>query len=503
LSPAKYKEQFPEGKAISVSDADIGEHWDEYQPEVVIIAERYYRKSKDVLVGQLSNGEVVEINEDFEKTKDERARQGVTLVKEKKVKDFKWYHCTFDGGGILTDERETVFKSNPVVTVYGNHELLGQNSKITYSGITLKEMDAQRVHNYAKSREIEEGALAPRAKWWMTKAQAKGHTDQISRMNISSDPVQFYNPDGEAPPPQYSGGPQVNPHLATIGNQMANDIKEQANVFSGMQGQFAGRQSEDAIRMQIDRGTAATRKWVNATVSGITRVCEILVETIPVTYDTKRQFIITGMDGTESEVVLNDETLDEQTGQMVKNNNLNAGKYRVSCDAGPAFTNRLEAGLNSLLQYAAIDPSIVQQGGDIMLKAIDAPLVGKIAERKRAMLLQQGMIPVDQMTEEEQMMMQQKAQQPPQPDPNVLASQALMIEALTAQQKEQREQAMAAAKIQNEQAKLQIDGFKAQTDRMDTQIDAAEAGATIDNKRIDSMGKQLDNLQKTKTVMNS
>jgi hypothetical protein len=48
----------------------------------------------------------------------------------------------------------------------------------------------------------------------------------------------------------------------------------------------------------------------------------------------------------------------------------------------------------------------------------------------------------------------------------------------------------------NNQQKNQIDTFRAQTDRMDTQIDAQEANATINNKNIDSVGKQIDNRQK-------
>ena len=49
---------------------------------------------------------------------------------------------------------------------------------------------------------------------------------------------------------------------------------------------------------------------------------------------------------------------------------------------------------------------------------------------------------------------------------------------------------------QNEQVKRMIDEFKAATDRMNTQIDAQEAGATINYKRVDTMGKELDNAAK-------
>ena len=403
----------------------------------------------------------------------------------KKITDFKWYHCAFDGGGILEPERLTVFKSCPVVTVYGNHELMGSSSKLTYSGITLKEMDAQRVHNYAKSREIEEGALAPREKLMMTRAQAKGHENQLSKMNISSDPAQFYNADPLAPPPFKVPGAQINPNLAQLSNQMAMDIREQASVTDAMQGQMNGRESEEAVRMRIDRGTGATRKWVNAIVNGIQRVCELLIETIPVVYDTQRQFAIVGMDGTESMVTLNQEIYDQQSQRMIKINSLNAGKYKVVADAGPAFTNRLEAGLAAMLEYAAIDPSIVQQGGDLMLKAIDAPLVDKMAERKRAQMLQAGMIPFSQMNDEEKQQAQQMAQQPKEPDAMMIAAQA--------------EQAKAQADLMTAQTKqidAQIDQFNAETKRLEAMVKAQEAGVKIQDMQVSTQGKQIDNMNK-------
>lgn len=421
MSPDDYKSQFPEGKGISIDDSDLGENWEEYRPEVITFGERYYKKESTVEVCQLSNGEVVEKDDDFEKVVDEYAAQGVTVVREKKVKDFKIYHRFFDGGGMLSEERETVFKTNPVVTVYGNHELMGESSKITYSGITLKEMDYQRVFNYAKSREIEEGALAPRKKLVMTKKMAAGNEQQIGSLNVSADPVLFVNPDQEFPQGvQEIGGAQVNPNLANLSNDMAMGMQITGGTNNAMNGQYAARMSEEALRIQIDRGTGATRKWINSLANGIRRTCDILVQTIPSVYDTKRQFMILGQDGTEEMVMLNDEIYDNQTQTMVQVNTLNKGRYKVTCSAGPAFANRQEAGLAAMIEYAGIDPTIVQTGGDLMLKSINAPLVDEMAARKRMQLLQAGMIPQDQMTDEELAAQQQAAQQPQQEDPMVM-----------------------------------------------------------------------------------
>jgi len=496
ISLQEYKERWPDRQPVSVDDYDEDYTYSNHEPEVVVIAERYYKKKRLIEIAQMSNGEVFEVNDDFEKIVDEMAQSGITVVKTKKVDDFNWCYSLFDGNGIIEYEKPTPFKSNPIITVYGNYEHIGSNSKITYSGFVLKELDAQRVHNYAKSREIEEGALAPRSKWWMTKGQAKGNEDQIARMNISADPVQFYTPDGEVPPPFYQQVAQASPHLNTLGNQMAIDIKEQANVFSAMQGDFSGRMSEDTVRMQIDRGTAATRKWVNSIIDGIRRTCEVLVETIPVVYDTKRQFAITGIDGSEDMVVLNEEIYDQQTGQMVKKNDLNRGKYKVICDAGPAFANRQEAGLDALLKYAQVDPTVVQQAGDIMLKAIDAPMVDQVSERKRKQLLQAGQIPPEQMTDEERQQMAVMAQQPQAPSVEQILAQAEAMKAQNEQAKLQLTAQLETAKLQLKAQQQEVDKAKLQLQALQSarkqNLDEAQGVANIENTKADTMNKLAD-----------
>ena len=489
VTPEAYKEQFPEGNAVSIDDADLGEHYDQYRPEVIIFGERYYKKETTREVCQLSNGEIVEKDENFEKIVDEYKLQGITVVREKKVKDFKVYHRFFDGGGMLSKERETVFKTNPVVTVYGNFELLGENSKITYSGITLKEMDYQRVFNYAKSREIEEGALAPRKKLVMTKKMAAGNEKQIAALNVSADPVLFVNPDSEwTAGVQEIGGAQVNPNLANLANDMAVGMQVTGGTNNAMNGDFAGRMSEDALRLQIDRGTGGTRKWVNALVNGIKRTCEILVQTIPPVYDTKQQFMILGQDGTEEMVTLNDEVYDTQTQKMVRVNTLNKGRYKVFCDAGPAFANKMEAGLSAMLNYAAIDPSIVQTGGDLMLKSIDAPLMDEMAARKRAQILQAGGIPQEQMTDEELAAKQAAAQQPQPEDPVVML--------------ERMKEENINLSHQNKAKQLELDTAKAVTEAKG-KVAKLQSDILTNARKLEQSQEKIDNDAKDKFMKNA
>ena len=55
--------------------------------------------------------------------------------------------------------------------------------------------------------------------------------------------------------------------------------------------------------------------------------------------------------------------------------------------------------------------------------------------------------------------------------------------------------------MQGDQADNQIDSFNAETKRMETQIKAQEAGATIDRTSAQAMGEELDNQEKMADMM--
>lgn len=501
VSPAAYKKQFPKGSGISVDDADLGEHYDQYRPEVIVFGEKYYEKEVVVEVAQMSDGSVKEMNDEFLLVQDELAAQGITVQRTKKAKSKRIYHRFFDGGGMLSEERETVFRTMNIVTIYGNYELLGENSKINYYGMVQKLMDYQRVLNYAKSREIEEGALSPRQKTWMTKNQAKGHEKELASMNVNAAPVQFYNADGEAPPPYTQPPTQINPHLSTVGESMSIGIQKTSGINNAMNGDFAGRMSEEALKLQIERGTGGTRKWVNALENGIKRTCEILIDTIPHVYDTKRQFAITGNDGAEEMVTLNDEIYDQQTGQMVRVNTMNQGKYKVASSAGAAYRSKMEAGLAALLDYAAIDPTITATAGDLMVRSIDAPYMKEVADRKRAQLLQQGMIPFEQMTDEEKEQAQAQAQNQ-QPDAAMVMAQAEMMKGqadMLEQQNRQAEIQLEAGKInasaQEASHKLWLQSQKQEADIANTNADTIKKITEAEKTSGETFSNQLSDLQ--------
>jgi predicted phage gp36 major capsid-like protein len=108
-------------------------------------------------------------------------------------------------------------------------------------------------------------------------------------------------------------------------------------------------------------------------------------------------------------------------------------------------------------------------------------------------MMLQGLVEAE--TDEDKSFIESK-NQPDQPSAEMLLAVAEQGKADAAAAEVQRKAQADQLTALNNQQKQQIDSFRAQTDRMDTQIDAQEANATINNKNIDTIGKQIDNRQK-------
>jgi hypothetical protein len=501
----EYFAKWPEGSGQSVSDGrEINAYYD--KADVIIVGELLYYKERPRTLVQMSNGAVYTDDDKFQMVKDELAVLGVTELKRREKKEKVVCSRFFDASDFLDESKETVFDRFPVVPLFGNFKVF--ENKTLYQGAVEKLIDSQRVLNYSLSREIEEGALAPRAKYWMTKAQASGHEKQLATLNTNSDPVQFFNFDQAFPQvPMQQGGAQINPGLRTISEAMRQIIGQTAGMFAANMGDNPGLQSGVAIQSLQNKGDNGTIKYFKALEFAIAYTGKILVKAIPKVYDTERQVRLMYEDGTYEMGTLNQQVIDNQTGRLITMNDLSQGQYDVVCKAGPSFRNRQEETINALLEIAKVDPSILQVGGDLLLKNISTPVADQLAERKRAMMLAQGLIPEYQMTDEEKQAQAQKAQGQQAQDPNMVLAQAEMMkgqaEMLNAQNKQtelQLEMLKIQAQTEKNQTEAAINTFKAQTDRFQAETMAQERGAKVQITGIEATGKQLDNIRKTQEL---
>lgn len=482
----KYQERYPKAEIKDLNesqlDVDDGVQWDRYwyKPEGVTIGTYFYEKAEEVELALLDNGSVIELN----KTVAERLElEDRKVVKTRKDKKSVWYSRDFSQKEWLSEPKLLPWKSQPIITLYGNYDV--NENKRVYRGAILKLMDAQRVLNYAKSREIEESALAPRKKIMATRShfKSKENRAQLARMNTSSDPVQFYDHVENVPQPYETGGPSVNPQLNLLSQNMAADIESVAGKWAAQLGKNPMNQSGVALQSQIDQAALSDTKWGLILERAIRRLFTLIIEAMPSIIDVQDSLMSIDEAGKVSFVNVNEPVKDEfgvpvyQNGSAKLTNEITSD-YAVDVTIGPAYGSAQKQANAALLELAAVKPEVLQRNGDLFMSNIQAPGMSLAVERERQALLQSGQIPVSQMTDEEKEALQQQANQPQEPDANAILAQAEMLKG---------QAQMAKAQVDMENATT--DRLNAETKRLEAMIKAQESGVKIENVQADTAKK--------------
>ena len=495
IPTAQYKEMYPKGSGKSVNDSTSSEAFTE-KAEAVAIGHLYYKKKVNIDLVEMTNGAVYQKDSDeFKAIVDELSQDGITIQRERARKSWRVHLRMFDGGDWLAKEEETVFNDLPIIPIYGNFDVF--ENKAIYFGKIEKLYDQQRILNYAMSRDIEDGALSARRKYWATGEQIEGYESSIQTLNTNNEGFTAIQPCR-----RYSASictrwrKEVSSGLQTTIQNTQQMISASANSFNAQQGNANPTQSGIAGNQQIEQGNIGSIHWFKALETMVCQVGKVLINAIPRVYDSKRQARILEEDGTSSMVTLNDNVFDEETGKNVEINNLSTGSYDVVCDFGPAFNSQQKETTQAFLDMAAIDPTFLQQGKDIMLKNLSVPGMDQMAERARVELLNQGLIPESQWTDEErqQIQAQQEAaqNQPPQEDPNMIFARAeegkAQAEQMNAQNKQQEVQMNAQIKMKELEIKeKQID--------LDTQkfLLEKESNQNIESIKLEQAQQKINN----------
>jgi hypothetical protein len=510
LTVDDYLERFPDGSKMSVSDGREASVYTDKAEQITIGEYLYIRQEERELV-QMDNGSVYTVDEDYIRISDDLRAEGIEEKARRKIKDNIVVSRLFDGGGWLSGERDTVFDFIPIIPTIGNYQVV--EGKPIYFGAVEKLKDYQRSLNYAKSEELTQVALAPRPKYWMTSKQVAGHEDTIQTLNTNNDAVQIFNVDPDLPGlPQQSGGAQVNPGLLTVGQFMQDGIARSAGLFAANMGEGINDQSGVAIKALQDKGNTGTIKYFSPQEVAMCHTGKIIINAVNKVYDTARQVRILGEDGSFSMATINERVIDQETMEEVVLNDLSKGKYDVTCSAGPAFQNKQQETVEAIAEMARFDPTIIQEGGDILFGNVDAPGMELLAERKRLQLFNAGMIPFDQMTDEEKQQLEQiqaqAAQQDQQPDPLMVAAQAEQQKALNEQEKNQIDLQEKAAKLQLDQQRIELERQKLEIETAKAQLklqeDAAKTEAEQQSQSFDQfLEAQKQQMAETQAAVNN
>ncbi len=470
-------------------DSEDWNHWAQKR-EGHLISRLFYKKPVDKTIYQLPDGTVIS-EEDFEKLK----AGGLPMdgIESRKRKAFKVCVRYYDNKGWLNDSEETVFEYLPVVPCMPNFNIVN-NMPICY-GKFQDLLDPQRAHNFLASRIMYDTALAPKPKIWVGKSGISSPNAQskLKTYNNNSDPVFVHDGfDNPYDVPQSVESSGISPALSVAVQLTRMGLDDASGQSGASDGLTMANQSGDAISLLQKKGDVVDLEYAKALVRFAKQLAKVSMRAMQKLYSGRKT--INNESGEPEEVRLDREVMTPNG--IVVINDLTIGSYDVVSDVVPRTESMRREAAEAIERIGAVMPDVLMRNRDIFLGSIDAPGMDKLAARERRSMLEQGLIPEDEMTEQEKQIAAQKSQQPQQPDPMQVLAMA------TAQAEVEKAQAQ-TAKVQVEAQTAMVKAEQAQQ-KMEFE-QAIQAQQLADQKGKDSLDQQaqmVDILNKMADTLN-
>ena len=349
--------------------------------EDIRVAEYFYTEMKRMKLLLLSDGTTC--YEDEKPSESMMLEAGVYVVSMRETikKQIKW--CKLTGMQIL-EQRDWPGKHIPVVPVYGQQLIV--DSKKKKFGLTRMAKDPQRMYNFWSTALTESVALAPKAKFLLAEGQDEGHEMEWNTANIKSMPVLRYkqtDSEGRPAPTPTRIQPEPPPTGMVIALEGLNaDLKAVVGIYDPSQ-LPNGQQSGKAINGMQQQTDMTNFHYYDNLTRSIRQTGRIILDLIPKIYDKERVLRIIGADGKGELVTLNQRAMDDQGVEKVLND-VTVGQYDVVMETGPGYSSKRQEAVESMVQMLQVDPSLMQQAGDLVFRNMDFPGADIIADRLAA-----------------------------------------------------------------------------------------------------------------------
>ncbi|EKN3396322.1 portal protein [Yersinia enterocolitica] len=445
--------------------------------DVVYVSEFYEveEKKETVFIYQdpLGGEPVSYFKRDIADVIDELAESGMVKVGERKVKRCRVYKTILTSSAILKSRELIAGEHLPIVPVYGEWGFAGD--KEVYEGVVRLTKDGQRLRNMIMSFNADTVARTPKKKPFFWPEQISGYEHMYS----GTDDYPYYlvnrtdenNGDLPAQPIAYMENPEVSQASAYMLEAATNAVKEVSQL--GVDSDAAnGQVAFDTVNQLNMRADLSTYVFQDNLATAMRRDGQIYASMVNDIYDVPRTVMTTLPDGSEKDVQLMSEVIDYQTGQSVVLNDVR-GRYETYTDVGPSFQSMKSQNRAEILELLAKVPQGTPEFQMLMLQyftLLDGKGVEIMREYANKQLVTMGLKKPE--TPEEIEMVQQAQQQPQEPSAEMVQAQGVL---LTGQADLQ--------KAQNDQARIQVDAFKAQSDAQVAAARVVEILASADSTK--------------------
>ena len=407
------------------------------QDERVMAAEYWVRHEVKRQILALSNGEIVAADE-YAKNKALFDASGVSVVgRPREVLSHAVKQHVLTGAEVL-DTVDWAGRFIPIVPVLGDEVFLEGRRHLR--SLVRDAKDSQRMFNYWRTTSTELVALAPRAPFVGPKGAFKSDADKWATANTDSHAYIEY--DGQIPPARsaFAGVPAGALQEAM---NASDDIKSILGLFDASLGAASNENSGRAILARQREGDVSTFHFIDNLSRAIRHAGRIMIDLIPQVYSTPRMLRVLGPGGESSTVAVNQppQAQGAPTAEPLESVfDLSVGKYDLTVEAGPSFTTRREEAASQMIALIQAFPQAAPVLGDLLAKNLDWPGADEIAERLKLLL-------------------------PPQLQGGEGGAGAAVAQQVQALQS-QIAALQGARDLQTQ--KLNIDQFRAETDRMET-----------------------------------
>jgi hypothetical protein len=379
------------------------------------------------------------------------------------------------GFKILAGPYEYKLSRLPIIRMSGRVVSIGDR-RVRY-GLVRYMKDAARLRNFWRSVAAEQLGYAPKSVWMATESAVEGKEDTIRKSHKTRDPLLIFNDEAifdqnvkRVDPPQMQTALLQEAQINT------QDMKDITGIHDASLGIKSNETSGRAIMSRQREGDIASLAYYDNGNAAILEAGDVMNQLIPQIYDGTRIIRIIGEDESTKFVSINDPSNPASP-------NLAVGKYDVAMSTGASYTTRRVEAAESMMEAIQVYPELMQIAGDLVVKAQDWPGAEELAER----LIKT--VPPQLLSDKE------KAEMGNQPDmQGIMQQQAQQGEQLQQAMQElqqlQQENLVLKAKHDIESKKLEIDQFKAETDRMTAYGVILKADAELDLKQLEQEAHQ-------------
>lgn len=467
----------------------------------IYVATFYYRyKRKDIVYTlQSPVGDTIQLlKSDIDRLDilGELTDSGYDVLSEKKIE--RWAVCRYIvSGDEILEEIEIACEFIPVISTYGERAFV--NGQEVYEGIVRLAKDPQRLRNFQLSYLADIVSRSPRPKPIFFPEQIQGFEDMYQENGADNNYPFYYQNRTDAngnplPIGPVAQMPEQNVPTALLqsielSRQSVEDVANPALPQSIADPDLSGK-AVYALQGMLDQQSIVYQQNFKHAKRYDALCYASFASQI---YDTPREVVLTAPDGTRTRAKVMETIIDKETGEPKVINDITNTEFDVFATIDRAYATKKSETIDNIDQtIQSLPPGSPMQQALVMkkLELMDGVQFDDVREYARKQLILTGFKKPE--TEEEMAMLQQAQQQGQEPSAEDKLATGELLKGQAAVMREQREAMKTQSDIQKSQADIEIDAFKAQTDRINSQINAQKVSAEIDYKRADLFSRNVE-----------